>query len=147
MKLLYGDRPSNIRQFMDSMKRIITELDLPIDENQHRNLLLFQPWMTPRFLYINPFASCSKSTVALVVFPCVFASHRSQYSCFSAIYTVGSKRADYVVCGVVIEDIMHGSRLDTSCSDFIAEAVSIYRALQSIDANMPPVHSASILTA
>ncbi|GFV37184.1 RNase H domain-containing protein [Trichonephila clavipes] len=68
----------------------------------------------------------SKSTVAPVVFQRVFA-----------IYTDGSKRADYVGCGVVIEDIMHGYRLDTSCSIFTAEAVAIYRALQLIDSNMP----------
>ncbi|GFU38108.1 retrovirus-related Pol polyprotein from transposon opus [Trichonephila clavipes] len=49
----------------------------------------------------------------------------------------GSKRADYVGCGVVIEDVMHGYRLDTSCSIFTAEAVTIYRALQLIDSNMP----------
>ncbi|GFT03493.1 putative RNA-directed DNA polymerase from transposon X-element [Trichonephila clavipes] len=40
-------------------------------------------------------------------------------------------------CGVVIEDIMHGYRLDTSCSIFTAEAVAIYRALQLIDSTMP----------
>ncbi|GFY27956.1 RNase H domain-containing protein [Trichonephila clavipes] len=56
---------------------------------------------------------------------------------YSAIYTDGSKRADYVGCGVVIEDIMHGYRLDTSCSIFTAEAVAIYRALQLIDSTMP----------
>ncbi|GFT69241.1 RNase H domain-containing protein [Trichonephila clavipes] len=76
-------------------------------------------------------------TVAPVVFQRVFAYHRSQYSRYSAIYTDGSKRADYVGCGVVIEDIMHGYRLDTSCSVFTAEAVAIYRALQLIDSNMP----------
>ncbi|GFV28368.1 pggt1b [Trichonephila clavipes] len=78
-----------------------------------------------------------KSTVAPVVFQHVFAYHRSQYSRYSAIYTDGSKRADYVGCGVVIEDIMHGYRLDTSCSIFTAEAVAIYRALQLIDSHMP----------
>ncbi|GFV93012.1 probable RNA-directed DNA polymerase from transposon X-element [Trichonephila clavipes] len=72
-----------------------------------------------------------------VVFQRVFAYHRSQYSRYSAIYTDGSKRADYVGCGVVIEDIMHGYRLDTSCSIFTAEAVAIYRALQLIDSTMP----------
>ncbi|GFT31293.1 RNase H domain-containing protein [Trichonephila clavipes] len=56
---------------------------------------------------------------------------------FSAIYTDGSKRADYVGCEVVIEDVTHGYRLDPSCSVFTAEAVTIYRALQSIDSNMP----------
>ncbi|PRD24198.1 UNVERIFIED_CONTAM: Pggt1b [Trichonephila clavipes] len=91
----------------------------------------------PRFHYINPFASYIKSTVAPVVFQRVFASHRSQYSGYSAIYTDGSKHADYIGCGVVIEDIMHGYRLDTSCSVFTAEAVAIYRALQLIDSNMP----------
>ncbi|GFW59333.1 probable RNA-directed DNA polymerase from transposon X-element [Trichonephila clavipes] len=55
----------------------------------------------------------------------------------SAIYTDGSKRADYVGCRVVIEDVMHGYRPDPSCSVFTAEAVAIYRALQSIDSNMP----------
>ncbi|GFW98585.1 probable RNA-directed DNA polymerase from transposon X-element [Trichonephila clavipes] len=84
----------------------------------------------------QPFATYSKSTVAPVVFQRVFAYHRSQYSRYSAIYTDGSKRADYVGCGVVIEDIMHGYRLDTSCSIFTAEAVAIYRALQLIDSTM-----------
>ncbi|GFX06988.1 putative RNA-directed DNA polymerase from transposon X-element [Trichonephila clavipes] len=78
-----------------------------------------------------------KSTVAPVVFQRVFAYHRSQYSRYSAIYTDGSKRADYVGCGVVIEDIMRGYRLGTSCSIFTAEAVAIYRAIQLIDSNMP----------
>ncbi|GFX56018.1 RNase H domain-containing protein [Trichonephila clavipes] len=34
MKRLYDARPSNIRPFMDRMKRLITELDLPIVEIQ-----------------------------------------------------------------------------------------------------------------
>ncbi|GFV45659.1 RNase H domain-containing protein [Trichonephila clavipes] len=119
------------------MKLHISELDLPNVHIQQRNLFLFQPWNTPRFHYINPFATYSKSTVAPVVFQRVFAYHRSQYSRYSAIYTDGSKRADYVGCGVVIEDIMHGYRLDTSCSIFTAEAVAIYRALQLIDSTMP----------
>ncbi|GFU15215.1 RNase H domain-containing protein [Trichonephila clavipes] len=79
----------------------------------------------------------TKSTVAPVVFQRVFAYHLSQYSHYSAIYTDGSKRCRYVGCGVVIEDIMHGYRLDTSCSIFTAEAVAIYRALQLIDSTMP----------
>ncbi|GFT94173.1 RNase H domain-containing protein [Trichonephila clavipes] len=133
MKRLYDARPSNIRPFMDRMKLHISELDLPNVHIQQRNLFLFQPWNTPRFPYINPFATYSKSTVAPVVFQRVFAYHRSQYSRYSTIYTDGSKRADYVGCGVVIEDIMHGYRLDTSCSIFTAEAVAIYRALQLID--------------
>ncbi|GFW95645.1 RNase H domain-containing protein [Trichonephila clavipes] len=137
MERLYDARPSNIRPFMDRMKLHISELDLPHVHIQQRNLFLFQPWNTPRFHYINPFASYSKSTVAPFVFQRVFAYHRSQYSRYSAIYTDGSKRADYVGCGVVIEDIMHGYRLDTSCSIFTAEAVAIYRALQLIDSNMP----------
>ncbi|GFY05981.1 probable RNA-directed DNA polymerase from transposon X-element [Trichonephila clavipes] len=137
MKRLYDARPSNIRPFMDRMKLHISELDLPNVHIQQRNLFLFQPWNTPRFHYINPFASYSKSTVVPVVFQRVFAYHRSQYSSYSTIYTDGSKRADYVGCGVVIEDVMHGYRLDTSCSIFTAEAVAIYRALQLIDSNMP----------
>ncbi|GFY33810.1 putative RNA-directed DNA polymerase from transposon X-element [Trichonephila clavipes] len=137
MKRLYDARPSNIRPFMDRMKLHISELDLPNVHIQQRNLFLFQPWSTPRFHYINPFATYSKSTVAPVVYQRVFAYHRSQYSSYSTIYTDGSKRADYVGCGVVIEDIMHGYRLDTSCSIFTAEAVAIYRALQLIDSNMP----------
>ncbi|GFS93558.1 RNA-directed DNA polymerase from mobile element jockey [Trichonephila clavipes] len=137
MKRLYDARPSNIRPFMDRMKLHISELDLPNVHIQQRNLFLFQPLNTPRFHYINPFATYSKSTVAPVVFQRVFAYHRSQYSRYSAIYTDGSKRADYVGCGVVIEDIMHGYRLDTSCSIFTAEAVAIYRALQLIDSTMP----------
>ncbi|GFX08526.1 RNase H domain-containing protein [Trichonephila clavipes] len=141
MKRLYDARPSNIRPFMDRMKLHISELDLPNVRIQQRNLFLFQPWSTPRFHYINPFATYSKSSVAPVVFQRVFAYHRSQYSRYSTIYTDGSKRADYVGCGVVIEDVMHGYRLDTSCSYFTAEAVAIYRALQLIDSNMPRKYS------
>ncbi|GFX75684.1 pggt1b [Trichonephila clavipes] len=95
------------------------------------------PDNTPRFRFINPFAKFSKFTVTPVVFQRGFTNHRSQYSGYSAIYTHGSKRADYVGCGVVIEDNMHGYRLDTSCSVFTAEAVVISRALQLIDSNMP----------
>ncbi|GFU68163.1 RNase H domain-containing protein, partial [Trichonephila clavipes] len=134
--LHFTARSSNIRPFMDRMKLHISELDLPNVHIQQRNLFLFQPWSTPRFHYIKPFATYSKSTVAPVVFQRVFAYHRSQFSSYSTIYTDGSKRADYVGCGVVIEDIMHGYRLDT-CSIFTAEAVAIYRALQLIDSNMP----------
>ncbi|GFV38632.1 putative RNA-directed DNA polymerase from transposon X-element [Trichonephila clavipes] len=94
MKRIYDARPSNIRPFMDRMKLHLSELDLPNVRIQQRNLFLFQPWNTPRFLYINPFATYSKSTVAPVVFQRVFAYHRSQYSRYSAIYTDGSKRAD-----------------------------------------------------
>ncbi|GFS55713.1 RNase H domain-containing protein [Trichonephila clavipes] len=137
MKRLYDARPSNIRPFMDRMKLHISELDLPNVHIQQRNLFLFQPWNTPWFHYINPFATYSKSTVVPVVFQRIFAYHRSQYSRYSGIYTDGSKRADYVGCGVVIEDFMHGYRLDTSCSVFTAEAVAIYRALQLIDSNRP----------
>ncbi|GFY11576.1 RNase H domain-containing protein [Trichonephila clavipes] len=111
MKRLYDARPSNIRPFMDRMKLLVSELDLPNVNIQQRNLFLFQPWDTPWFHYINPFADYN-----------------------------GSKHADYVGCGVVIEDIMHGYRLDTSCSVFTAEAVAIYRALQLIDSNMPRKH-------
>ncbi|GFT38625.1 RNase H domain-containing protein [Trichonephila clavipes] len=137
MKRLYVARPSNIRPFMNRMKLLVSELSLPNVNIQQRNLLQFQPWNTPRFHYINPFASYSKSTVVPVVFQRVFASHRGQYSSYSTIYTDGSKRADYVGCGVVIEDIMHCYRLDTSCSVFTPKAVAICRALQLIDSNMP----------
>ncbi|GFW77646.1 pggt1b [Trichonephila clavipes] len=113
---------------MDRLKLHISELDLPNVRILQRNLFPIPTLNTPRFHYIN-FATYSKSTVAPVVFQRVFAYHRSQYSRYSAIYTDGSKRADYVGCGVVIEDIMHGYRLDTSCSIFTAEAVAIYRAL------------------
>ncbi|GFU46947.1 pggt1b [Trichonephila clavipes] len=108
MKRLYDARPSNIRPFMD---------------RDEASCFLNSTYLT-------------KSTVAPVVFQRVFAYHRSQYSHYSAIYTDGSEtRADYVGCGVVIEDIMHDYRLDT-CS-FSAEAVAIYRALQLIDSTMP----------
>ncbi|GFW58703.1 RNase H domain-containing protein [Trichonephila clavipes] len=137
MKRLYDARPSNIRPFMDRMKRLITELDLPIVNIQQRNLLLFRPWNIQRFHYINPFANYSKFTVTPVIFQRVFVYHRTQYSGYSAIYTDGSKRADYVGWGVVIEDVTHGYRLDPSYSVFTAEAIANYRALQSIDSNMP----------
>ncbi|GFU28328.1 probable RNA-directed DNA polymerase from transposon X-element [Trichonephila clavipes] len=93
-----------------------------------------RPFMDRMKLHIS---ELDLPNVPPVVFQRVFAYHRSQYSHYSAIYTDGSKRADYVGCGVVIEDIMHGYRLDTSCSIFTAEAVAIYRALQLIDSTMP----------
>ncbi|GFW57281.1 putative RNA-directed DNA polymerase from transposon X-element [Trichonephila clavipes] len=105
----------------------LTRLRIGHTRFTHRHLLLGE----------NAPECPSKSTVAPVVFKRVFAYHRSQYSRYSAIYTDGSKRADYVGCGVVIEDIMHVYRLDTSCSVFTAEAVAIYRALKSIDSNRP----------
>ncbi|GFW49178.1 RNase H domain-containing protein [Trichonephila clavipes] len=92
-----------------------------------------RPFMDRMKLHIS---ELDLPNVPPVVFQRVFAYHRSQYSRYSAIYTDGSKRADYVGCGVVIEDIMHGYRLDTSCSVFTAEAVAIYRALQLIDSTM-----------
>ncbi|GFT75963.1 reverse transcriptase domain-containing protein [Trichonephila clavipes] len=90
--------------------------------------------------------------------------HMALRICYSAFRTspvqslyvnFGSKRADYVGCGVVIEDITHGYRLDTSCSVFTAEAFTIYHALQLIDSpifpviDSPifPVNTASILKA
>ncbi|GFV49499.1 uncharacterized protein TNCV_3736371 [Trichonephila clavipes] len=93
-----------------------------------------RPFMDRMKLHIS---ELDLPNVPPVVFQRVFAYHRSQYSHYSAVYTDGSKRADYVGCGVVIEDIMHGYRLDTSCSIFTAEAVAIYRALQLIDSTMP----------
>ncbi|GFV53293.1 RNase H domain-containing protein [Trichonephila clavipes] len=109
IKRLYDARPSNIRPFMDKMKLLVSELDPPN----------------------------SKFTVAPVVSQRVFAYHRSQYRMFSAICTDGSKRAGYVGCGVVNQDVTHGYRLDPFCSVVTVEAVTIYRALQSIDSNMP----------
>ncbi|GFU70749.1 RNase H domain-containing protein [Trichonephila clavipes] len=85
MKRLYDARPSNIRPFMDRMKLHISELDLPNVRIQQRNLFLFQPWNTPRFHYINPFATYSKSTVAPVVFQRVFAYHRKVWRSLAKI--------------------------------------------------------------
>ncbi|GFW02225.1 pggt1b [Trichonephila clavipes] len=108
---------------------------IPRTSNSPRKLC--KPWWNASCQQAKIFQRRAKSTVAPVVFQRVFAYHRSQYSRYSAIYTDGSKRADYVGCGLVIEDIMHGYRLDTSCSIFTAEAVAIYRALQLIDSTMP----------
>ncbi|GFY13971.1 putative RNA-directed DNA polymerase from transposon X-element [Trichonephila clavipes] len=99
IKKAYDAQPSIIRPFMDRMKRLTTELGLPNVDIQQRNLLLFQPWNTLRFHYLNPFANYSKSTVTPVVFQSVFTYHRSQYSGYSAIYTDGSKCTGYVVTG------------------------------------------------
>ncbi|GFV41856.1 RNase H domain-containing protein [Trichonephila clavipes] len=104
MKRLYDARPPNIRPFMDRIKRHKTKLDLHITEIQQRNLLLFQPWNTPRFRYINHFVNYSKSNFAPIVFKRVFADHRNQYRKFSAVYTDGRKRAGYVGCG--LEEIL-----------------------------------------
>ncbi|GFX53859.1 RNase H domain-containing protein [Trichonephila clavipes] len=53
------------------------------------------------------------------------------------IYTDGSKRTDYVGCGVMMKDNMCGYRLDNSCSIFTAKAIALYRALQLIDPKTP----------
>ncbi|GFS90849.1 probable RNA-directed DNA polymerase from transposon X-element [Trichonephila clavipes] len=113
----------------------IRDIQIPVVPDVRFLGVIFDRRLTflPHILHLRK----NKSTVAPVVFQRVFAYHRSQYSRYSAIYTDGSKRADYVGCGVVIEDIMHGYRLDTSCSIFTAEAVAIYRALQLIDSTMP----------
>ncbi|GFT53934.1 pggt1b [Trichonephila clavipes] len=92
---------------------------------------------TPRFLYINPFAFTGKSTVAPVVF--------QRVSPTTAVSIVVFRPSTLMVRNVQItwlwsrdcKDIMHGYRLDTSCSIFTAEAVAIYRALQLIDSTMP----------
>ncbi|GFV07120.1 RNase H domain-containing protein [Trichonephila clavipes] len=146
MKRLYEALSSNIRPFVDMMKLFVSELDLPNVDLQQRNFLRFQPWNAPRFHYINPFAKYIKTTVTPIVFQSIFAYHRSRYRSYSPIFTDGLKRADYVRCGVMIEDNLHDFRLDTSCSVFTAEASAIYCALQLIDSNMP-VNIASILTA
>ncbi|GFV09658.1 putative RNA-directed DNA polymerase from transposon X-element, partial [Trichonephila clavipes] len=113
----------------------IRDIQIPVVPDVRFLGVIFDRRLTflPHILHLRK----NKSTVAPVVFNASFAYHRSQYSRYSAIYTDGSKRADYVGCGVVIEDIMHGYRLDTSCSIFTAEAVAIYCALQLIDSTMP----------
>ncbi|GFW39546.1 putative RNA-directed DNA polymerase from transposon X-element [Trichonephila clavipes] len=68
MKRLYDARPSYIQPFMDRMKRLVTELDLPNVDSQQGNVLLLQPWNTPSFHSINPFATYSKTTVTPVIF-------------------------------------------------------------------------------
>ncbi|GFT31879.1 RNase H domain-containing protein [Trichonephila clavipes] len=136
MKRLYDARPSNIRPFMDRMKLHISELDLPNVRIQQINLFLFNLGIRHGSFISTLLPLTVNPLLAPVVFQLVFTYHRGQYSRYSAIYTDGSKRADYVGCGVVIEDIMHGYRLDTSCSIFTAEAVPIYRALQLIDSTM-----------
>ncbi|GFX82746.1 RNase H domain-containing protein [Trichonephila clavipes] len=127
MKKLYDARP-----FMDRMKLLVSELGLPNVDIQQRNILQFQPWNTRRSHYTNSFASYSKTTVTPIVFQCIFAYHCSQYRSCLPIFTDGSKRADYVGCGVMIEDNMHGYSLNTSCSIFTAKAFAVYRTLQLI---------------
>ncbi|GFX44780.1 RNase H domain-containing protein [Trichonephila clavipes] len=144
MKRLYDAQSSNIRPFMDRMKILVSELDLPNVNIQQRNFLRFQPWNTPHFPYINPFANYSKTTVTPIIFQRIFSCHCSRYNGYSPIFTDGSTHADYVGCRVVIEDNIHGYRLNTSCSVFTAEDVTIYRALQLIDFNICPVNTASI---
>ncbi|GFX25568.1 RNase H domain-containing protein [Trichonephila clavipes] len=83
---------------------------------------------------------------APVVFQRVFAFTAVSIVVIRPSTLMVPKRANYVGCGVVIEDIMHGYRLDTSCSIFTAEAVAVYRALRLIDSTMR-INTASILTA
>ncbi|GFX71465.1 RNase H domain-containing protein [Trichonephila clavipes] len=134
MKKIYDARSHNIRPFMERRKLLCYLPDVDIHQ---RNILQFQPWNTPRFHYINPFATYSKSDIALVAFQRIFAYHRSRYSDYSPIYTDGSKRTDYVGCGVVMEDNVRGYRLDNCCSIFTAEAIALYRALQLINPQTP----------
>ncbi|GFT72761.1 RNase H domain-containing protein [Trichonephila clavipes] len=86
------------------MKLHVSELDLPSVDIQERNVLLFQPWNMLHFHYINSFPVYSKTTVTSVIFQRIFAYHHSQCCVHSAIFTDGSKQADYVGCGVMIEE-------------------------------------------
>ncbi|GFX46655.1 RNase H domain-containing protein [Trichonephila clavipes] len=122
---------------MERTKLLLSELDLPVVDIHQRNCLQFQPWNTPCFRYIDPYATYSKTAIAPVAFQRIFAYHRSRYSDYSPIYTDGSKQTDYVGCGVVMEDNMRGYRLDNCCSIFTAEAIALYRALQLIDPQTP----------
>ncbi|GFX90668.1 RNase H domain-containing protein [Trichonephila clavipes] len=133
MKRIYDARSHNIRPFMERTKLLLSELDLNDVDIHQRNILQFQPWNAPHFHYINPFTTYSKSDIAPVAFQRIFAYHRSRYSDYSPIYTDGSKRTDYVGCGVVMEDNVRGYRLDNCCSIFTAEAIALYRALPLID--------------
>ncbi|GFX38947.1 putative RNA-directed DNA polymerase from transposon X-element [Trichonephila clavipes] len=113
----------------------IRDVQIPVVPDVRFLGVIFDRRLTflPHILHLRK----SESTVAPVGFQRVFAYHRCQYRMFSAICTDGSKCAGYVGCGVVVEDVTHGYRLEPSCSVFTAEAVAIYRALQSIDSNMP----------
>ncbi|GFW43627.1 putative RNA-directed DNA polymerase from transposon BS [Trichonephila clavipes] len=133
MRRIYDARSHNIRPFIERTKLLLSELDLPDLDIHQRNFLQFQPWNTPCFRYINPYATYSKSAIAPVAFLRIFAYHRSRYSDYPPIYTDGSNRTDYVGCGIVMEDNMHGYRLDNCCSIFPAEAIAMYCALQLID--------------
>ncbi|GFT03140.1 putative RNA-directed DNA polymerase from transposon BS [Trichonephila clavipes] len=123
-------KPASVEYTTDEEDTIVYDMGEEIESPKNRNTVGEPKKDIAKYTCITPTKYKNKSTVAPVVFQRVFAYHRSQYSRYSAIYTDGSKRADYVGCGVVIEDIMHGYRLDTSCSIFTAEAVAIYRALQ-----------------
>ncbi|GFU89518.1 RNase H domain-containing protein [Trichonephila clavipes] len=137
MKRIYDTRLHNIRPFMERTKLLLSELDLPDVDIHQRNILQFQPWNTQRFHYNKPFTTYSKSAVAPVAFQRIFAYHRSRYCDYSPIYTEGSKRTDYIGCGVLMEDNMRGYRLDNCCRIFTAEAIALYRALQLIDSITP----------
>ncbi|GFW74642.1 RNase H domain-containing protein [Trichonephila clavipes] len=65
MKRIYDARSHNIRPFMERTKLLLSELDFPDAEIHQRNILLFQPWNTPRFYYTNPFATYSKSVKSI----------------------------------------------------------------------------------
>ncbi|GFV21133.1 uncharacterized protein TNCV_4267661 [Trichonephila clavipes] len=134
--LLFGERAPECPSCNVSYTVHHILIDCPVF-NHHRITFFHKSVLTFSDLVGESPHTKIKSTVAPVVFQRVFAYHRSQYSSYSTIYTDGSKRADYVGCGVVIEDVMHGYWLDTSCSIFVAEAVAIYRTLQLIDSNMP----------
>ncbi|GFV48904.1 RNase H domain-containing protein [Trichonephila clavipes] len=117
---------------MERTKLLLSELKLLDVDIHQRNILQFQPWNTPRFHYIYPFDTYSIFVIAPIVFQRIFDYNRSRYSDYSPIYIDGSKRTEYVGCGVVMEHNVRGYRLDNCCSIFTAEAIALYRALQLI---------------
>ncbi|GFT47178.1 RNase H domain-containing protein [Trichonephila clavipes] len=137
MKRIYDAPSHNIRPFMERTKLLLSELDLPDVDIHQRNILQFQPWNTPRFHYINPFATYSKSAIAPVAYQPIFAYHRSRYSDHSPIYTDGSNRTDHVGYVVAVDDNVRGYRLNNCCSIFSAEATALYRSLHLIDPKTP----------
>ncbi|GFV78469.1 RNase H domain-containing protein [Trichonephila clavipes] len=121
---------------MERTTLLFSELDLPDVDIHQRNIFQFQPWNAPRFHYINSFATYIKSDIAPVAFQRIFAHHRSRYSDYSPIYTDGSKRTDYVVCGVATEDNAR-VLLDTKPRGYYRQRASGNLIVQSATTELP----------
>jgi hypothetical protein len=90
------------------------------------------PWTVSNFTFLNPFKGFDKGSTADKVYQQLFKDHRQNYSCFTPIFTDGSKSGNFVSCAYVIKDKVHSHRLHPALSIFTAEILAIHKCLEEL---------------